>query len=298
MKSLYQVSKKAVVFNDAAIERIGIILKDDVEKDTRTLNDPRFGGGFGFGLIACRPANGKEPDPANFWNECWELTSRTLDNIRIVDTDTNRVVTAELHIPAQAAPVMTLQWNYKMLANKIECKLVATPHPSDKPLFYKEPKLVFNGLQGFDKLIVRNKNHSVLNTFKLENYTNPTKSTCQIPYPSRWAYTFFKNPERITIYFDHACWRDWLDDANKAKPMSNKAMKYNGDLVLAPKYCLTQTGRLKSQAEVPRWDAPDVCGLILHAWEGGYGAPDCWNTFRPWPTKPAVLKSAIVIKEA
>ena len=265
------------------------LVKDNPASNIRTINDPRYGGLFAFGMVIARPTNpGTLPkNPADFWNEVWEFTSRTMP----------------FTLPGEEAPSMIFTWEYEFAhnLNQLTCTLHATPRLRPD-LWYKEPKFSFNGLLGYKSITVYNSQGRQLGTFDLTKYTNPVKKTLQIPYSDRFRYILKPKPPvgakntqfpSLTITFSQNDWRPWLEPAQAAPPLSQLAMKYDGTVTQAPKYCLTPQNKLKSQTEVPRWANGDICGVAMHGWEGGYGAPDCWNTFRPWPRVPISLRATV-----
>ena len=189
-----------------------ILVKDNLDPQKRTINDPRYGGLFAFGLVIARPSvPGELPaDPADFWNEVWEFTSRTLP----------------FRLPGEQTDCLTVNWGYEFShnMNQLKATVVATPQPHRPDLWYKEPKLSFNGLLGYKTLEVFDVNSRSLGTFDLRKYTNPVRKTCQIPYPTRYRYvlrpksTQFPN---LTITFDQKDWNPWVRPANAQPPLSD-----------------------------------------------------------------------------
>src|SRR5436190_8443939 len=66
----------------STLVRNGVQLVSDIHDLNPSINDPLRGGLCGFGLVACRPSTIDGPDPDNFWNETWELTHRTLADVK------------------------------------------------------------------------------------------------------------------------------------------------------------------------------------------------------------------------
>jgi hypothetical protein len=265
------------------------LVKDDTEKQTRTINDPRYGGLFAFGMIIARPPI--PHDKAEFWNHVWEFTSRTLAQ---ADPDKTEGM---FILPAETTPCLRVKWEYEFSQNMNQLSAVVTATPQFRDdIWYKEPKLCFNGLLGYKTCDVFDIHGKKLQTYDLTKFTNPVRKTCQIPHKTRFRYVLRPKATQfpqLTIRFSQIDWNPWLKPANAAEPLSNLSMGYDGSIKPAPKYCLAPDGRLKNQTEIPRWGKDDLCGLAIHGWEGGYGAPDCWNTFRPWPRVPIRLRATV-----
>lgn len=251
-----------------------------------TINDPLNGGAFGFGFIAARPPD--PPAPDTFWNWAWEVTTRLRGGGFGVANPKVRVeeekVYATCMLNVLGLPDMVLTWAYSFHGDKAICELVASPFAPHYPLWIKEPKIVVNGLRDYKVLQVQDERGQLLGrTRPLDYYKDPRKSTMQIWHPHRYAYLLSGGTYSAKVTYDRAL-ELWMDEANRQPAMSPNAIRIDGSYGPAAAYCLGPNG-LKCQTEVPRWADRNVCGLSLHGWEGGYGAPDCWNTFRPWPTK-------------
>jgi hypothetical protein len=141
-----------------------------------------------------------------------------------------------------------------------------------------------NGLHGYRTLTVADSAGKQIGTpVDLTRFKDPRKHTLQIPNPDRYGYLLEAQGLPSLRVTNDGGLSAWAGDADTLPPMS-KAQ--------SPAYCLT-AGKLCNRTEVPRWDNLDLCGLAMHGWEGGYGAPDCWNCFRPWPTRTVTVNLTV-----
>jgi hypothetical protein len=257
-----------------------------------TINDPRFGGLFGFGVVAAHP-----PDkiiPASFWNWGWEITMR-LDAgptqnfgvcAPVVEITGEDSIRSTCWLACLGVNVMNLKWEYVFgPADQVGCVFTATPHPY-AGWFLKEPKFVANGILGYHSLQVTDKTGAALGKpIDLTKKGNPVRSTVQIPNPKRYGYALTTpGKPKLSLVYDLGL-GTWTRECDPKQPMSK---------LQSPAYCLN-AGKMWQRTEVPRWGDIDLCGLVFHGWEGGYGAPDCLNCFRGWPAKQVKVRAGVVL---
>lgn len=265
-----------------------------------SINDPVRGGLGHVGVIACLPKNGREPDPKNFWNEAWEITTRGPAGaggyghadtyVSIVDDHT---VKASCQLQVAGQPLMDVAWLYTFGDDdQVDVEISIVPRTVDG-LYVKEPKVAFNGLTGYRTLTVTDAAGTTLSRWDLDRHGDPRKHTIQIADPDRRGF-HLEAPDwlNLSIELDNVL-ATWHDQADQAPAMSPNAIRVDGSYGPAGAYCLTPDGHLQGRTELPRWTSPDVCGLAVHGWEGGYGAPDCWNTFRAVSLVPQTMRAAI-----
>lgn len=192
-------------------------------------------------------------------------------------------ILATCDLALRGATIAGLKWAYlfKDKPPSVSCLFTFVSTTDQPGLWVKEPKLVANGLHGYrtlrvasalDRTIVTSRADGPL--IDLERYKDPRRHTKQIPQPDRYSYEFTAEHGALKITNDNGLQR-WTDDANQLEPLTRLG---------TPAYCLAGPEQLLwSRSEVPRWETSDICGLSMHAWEGGYGAPDCLACLRPWP---------------
>lgn len=244
----------------------------------QTINDPRYGGVFGFGCIVADELNA-----ADFWQHAWEITTRnaTIQNNRAI----LRVNQYEL---------FDVEWSYDFLDQEVLATVTITPYPNPT-LLLKEPKLVFNGWRGYTDVVALDAKANRLGQWRLDDYPDPRKKTIQVGSTKRAAYVLLQpNQPGVRIYMSPGQWAPWYNAADLAPPPSDQAIAYDGTVVAAPDYCLLHN-HLKQQTEITHWKQWNVAGIMNHGWEGGYGAPDCWNAFRSYPTRAITLRASLRI---
>lgn len=258
-----------------------VILRDTA--GPHTLNDPRYGGLFGFGFVAADPP--PNPDIESFWRWAWEITTR-LDGSKIgfgvrdpdVTVTGRDTVRASCRLVLRSDTLADLVWRYRFGHDDIaRCLLTVEPRPF--PGWIKEPKVVSNGMTGYRQLIVSDST-GVLSKHDLMRLSDPRRHTLQIAAPTRELFEFTRPGWQPYIVRLDDGLKAWADAADRDPSMSD---------LFSPAYCLND-GRLWHRSEVARWAIDDIAGLLHHGWEGGAGAPDCWNTFRPWPTQPIAIR--------
>lgn len=267
----------------AEINHKGTRLLDD-PSGVATLNDPRFGGLWGFGCIVANPP----PDyrTRNFWSWAWDLTTRLsgaetgfgVTSFKIEDPVTNGdsvAVHAEAEMCVKHQPIFELDWRYRFTEQRASCDLkVSIVYDGDDQLYLKEPKITANGLAGFRTLSVRDAHGHPLKpwNFNLANLKNPSRKTQQISDTARSSVELSTFGTRVRLINDRG-FDAWYAERNSAN-------SFDSDPANSPIYCL-RNGDLKDQWEIVRLGAADRTAVIQHVDEGGSGAPDCWVCFRP-----------------
>jgi hypothetical protein len=250
-----------------------------------TINDPRSGGLFSFGYVVALPNVSDPPkDPENFWNWAWEITTKRRDlgfgiltkGFHIIHPKT---IIASCTLGIFSHLIAGVKWYYKFHEDdrvELDMKITLYQYPG---LFVKEPKIVCNGLMNFKDAICYDENGVTLEFFDFTKLPDPTKKTHQINNPRRYEVEFASEDGAILMITNDGGMQKWYDQANSAEAMHEDA----GPLTVNKgRYCMPKDVLL-SQWEIPYWPKEKISGLAMHIWEGGYGAPDCWNCFRPYP---------------
>lgn len=264
-----------------------------------TINDPELGGLFGFGVVVADPPPGAceaAVDESEFWSWGWEITSRLdaggkvpsfgLAGVKVVPAVAAGMVTVDATggFWVRGDLVMALRWRYRFgPGDRVACAFTAKPAIAD--LWIKEPKLVFAGWRDPKTLTVYDERGAQLGpVYDLTRLKDPARHTLQIAAPTRRRFVL-EGDFRADVDVDRQISR-WTSEADAAAPMSER---------FSPAYCLDGAGDLWDRFEVARRGDADrgVTGLYDHAWEGGYGAPDCWTCFRPWPSSTITTTASV-----
>lgn len=268
----------------AEINRLGRRLLDD-GSGVATLNDPRFGGLWGFGCIVAAPPS--DYRSRNFWSWAWDLTTRLsgfdtgfgVTNYSISDIRTagGKVeVDAAVTMSIRHQPVFAVTWRYSFTEHRATCQLrVAIVWEDDEQLYLKEPKITANGLSGFRMLSVSDAQGKPLKptSFRLATLKSPSRKTQQIGDLARHTVKLTAPGSPALVLTNDLGFDTWRAQRDAAPPL-------DADPSRSPIYCL-KDGKLKAQWEIVRNGNADRAAVIQHVDEGGSGAPDCLICFRP-----------------
>ena len=266
-----------------------------------TVNDPRYGGLFGFGVIVARPPD--PPDPATFWNWCHELSTHHDGSdtgpapgygvakpiVSAAAAPTRATVDASCLLILRGTPIATLTWSYIFTwMDAVTCRFeVAFNTAGAAGLYGKEPKITANGFTGgYRYLTVLDENGKVGRPehYDLRALDNPHLQTKQIDWPRRATIELSRggvNRDTVRVSCDRGL-EEWADALEGVPSFSDQEIHPDGSFGPSPRYCMPKGVRLR-QWEAPHWPKVDAAGVLFHLWEGGYGAPACWDTFGPWP---------------
>lgn len=263
----------------------GIVLVDDPANGVEILNDPCYGGLFGFGFHAARD-NG-EPD---VWNRTWDVTCRQCapnnagfgtGDLRVISLDTALVnggaaviLVCEVdffdHECLPGEPLLTVRYNYTFFASRVNLiteVITKKGAHSGSPAFIKEPKFVAHSLGAIGQnnpkyryVDIFRADGSLLEKYDIWKLPNPTFDTKQIGYDTR-ARLRFSDPTRGNHYLNvvarslySGVRKDW---ENQLGGLDEWAVKSNSRQVFEPHgdtYCLQGPGNtLTRQWEVTRW---------------------------------------------
>lgn len=211
---------------------------------------------------------------------------------------------------ASYEPLLTVNYEYVVWASRIRClATVMTRLGSslDSPAFIKEPKFVCHGLgvasEGspeYRYLDMFRADGSLIEHFDIWSLPDPNVKTKQWGYDTR-CRARFDDPAKGHLYFNIVARalapdgsRDDWEGSNYG--LDKWAQLANGRERLEPceaneAYCLQGPGdTLTRQWETARWSVSGAgsspepgrpqTGIMLHAWEGGSGYPDCRCAFR------------------
>lgn len=210
----------------------------------------------------------------------------------------------------QGAPLLTVRYEWRFLASRAEAIVAMTVGAGahvGSPTYVKEPKLVAHSIGAYGTenpnyrwLDMYRDDGSLIQSFDIWSLPSPSVDTKQWPFDRRCRARL--RAEGTPRYFNviaralrsdgsHEDWEPsqhgldgWAQAANWLSPL----------VPGCDAYCLQGPGgTLTRQWETARWasDGPDSTpmagrphtGLMLHAWEGGSGYPDCLCCFRPFP---------------
>lgn len=236
---------------------------------------------------------------------------------RLVGTAPNERVEASFAVDftdgeayAARQPLATVTYDYVFERTLVTCRVTVTTGPGahvGTPSFVKEPKLVGHALGSavpgspvYRNLEVLSRDGALLATYDVWSLPNPSVKTQQLPQDRR-ARCRFADPTRPGYEIEVLAEALGPDDARapwEGAPFGfdRWATLSNAREQLEPcepneAYCLQGPGRtLTRQWEVARWasagrntpppPAKPQTGVMLHAWEGGSGYPDCRCCFR------------------
>ena len=207
-------------------------------------------------------------------------------------------------------PLAIVRYDYVFWASCVRCHVSVTTGPGARagsPAYVKEPKLVCHSL-GSDRagspryryVDVYRRDDSLIERFDIWTLPDPTAKTKQWGYNQR-ARVCFDDPERGNHYFNIVAAARRPNDEREdwegsAFGLDRWAQLSNGRKRLEPcneqqRYCLQgPDATLTRQWETARWASGGAgtkpqpgrpqTGIMLHAWEGGSGYPDCRCAFR------------------
>jgi hypothetical protein len=206
-------------------------------------------------------------------------------------------------------PLVTVRYEYIFWAKLVRCHVTVATGPgahAGSPAFVKEPKVVCHSLGSerggplYRYVDVFRRDGSLIERFDIWALPDPTAKTKQWGYNER-ARVRFDDPDRGNHYFNIVAEalgpedepEDW---EGSAFGLDRWAQLSNAREQLEPcnehqRYCLQgPDATLTRQWETARWAAGAAgtepqpgrpqTGIMLHAWEGGSGYPDCRCAFR------------------
>jgi hypothetical protein len=207
-------------------------------------------------------------------------------------------------------PLVTVRYDYVFWPSRVRSHVTATTGPgahAGSPAFLKEPKLVCHSLgsEGPDGPLYRyvdmyRRDGSLIERFDIWTLPDPTAKTKQWGYNGR-VRARFDDPDHGHHYFNVVAQALGPDDQGgdwegSAFGFDQWAQLANGREQLEPcgdhqAYCRQGEGStLTRQWETARWASGKAgsdpepgrpqTGIMLHAWEGGSGYPDCRCCFR------------------
>ena len=243
--------------------------------------------------------------------------SRVTASPRVVGSGTDQRVEATFEVDltdgesaAAGKPLATVRYAYSFQQLVVACRVAVVTGPGaalGSPAFVKEPKLVCHALGStgpgaprYRTLEVLGRDRRPLATVDVWSLPSPHVKTQQLGQDLR-ARCRFTDPERPGLPFE--VFAESFGDGDAREPWEGSqfgldrwAVLANGREQLEPcepdeAYCLQGPGRtLTRQWEVARWasagrNSPPPptkpqTGVMLHAWEGGSGYPDCRCCFR------------------
>jgi hypothetical protein len=208
------------------------------------------------------------------------------------------------------APLATVRYDYAFHRRTVVCRVTVTTHPGagvGSPAFVKEPKLVCHALGSteagaprYRNLDVLTRDRQLLTTYDIWSLPSPGVKTQQLGQDVR-ARCRFTDP--LLPHLPLEVFAEALGPGDARETWEGSqwgldrwAVMANGREQLEPcepdeAYCLQGPGRtLTRQWEVARWasagrntppppEKPQT-GVMLHAWEGGSGYPDCRCCYR------------------
>lgn len=283
------------------------------------LNDPRFGGLGAFGCHIARK-NEAFLSGGNVNDYTWNLTDRMdaatdsgfgVSAVRwtvapYVDAQGVGRATVETDLrDGYSNPVFTVKRDYRVYDSRVEVDVtvVCSWDGSGPPLYVKEPKLVAHSIgpvggPAYRYLDLYDRAGALIRQVDYQALPSPTVSTEQIPDDGRCRLRFqaptdgnqylnvvaegLSGATRQTWEGSAAGLDRWAQDANAQTPLEPTG----------PAYCKQGPGSTLSRKwEATRWASagagsppmngrPHV-GVMLHAWEGGSGYPDCRNCYVP-----------------
>ena len=207
-------------------------------------------------------------------------------------------------------PLVTVAYDYVFWAARVRCHVTVTTGPgahAGSPAFVKEPKLVCHSLgsESADSPVYRyvdvyRRDGTLIERFDIWALPDPTRKTKQWGYDER-VRVQFDDPDRGNHYFNVVAEALGPDDRPEDWEGSDFGLDRWAQLSNAREqlepcgdhqaYCRQgPDGTLSRKWETARWASGSVgtesepgrpqTGIMLHAWEGGSGYPDCRCCFR------------------
>jgi hypothetical protein len=218
-------------------------------------------------------------------------------------------------------PLVSVRYDYAFWASRARCRVAVTIGPgahTGSPAFVKEPKLVCHSLGSeadgaprYRYVDVYRRDGSLIERFDIWALPDPTIKTKQWGYNER-ARLCFDDPDHGNHYLHIVAEalgpenerEDWEGSAfglDRWAQLSNdrEPLEPCGD---HQAYCRQGPGStLTRQWETARWAAGGPgsepqpgrphTGVMLHAWEGGSGYPDCRCCFRRFGPKGEAFRA-------
>ena len=212
-------------------------------------------------------------------------------------------------------PIVTVRYDYVFWAARVRCHVTVTTGPGARtgsPAFVKEPKLVCHSLGSEDGrgplyryVDVYRRDDSLIERFDIWTLPDPTKKTKQWGYNGR-ARVLFDDPvhghhsfnivaEALGTDGEREDWEGSAFGLDRWAQLSNEREQLE-ECGERQAYCRQGPGStLTRQWETARWASGAAgtepergrpqTGIMLHAWEGGSGYPDCRCCFRRFGPK-------------
>jgi hypothetical protein len=262
----------------------GCLVQDD--PSVWTLNDPRSGGLFAVGLVVAVPQKHE-----TFWQWGWEATGRYADKgggFGVRDFSCQATSDSSCTTVATYAildkPLCTVTRRFSFDAGDLRggfrdiahCDITIECHDFPEA-FVKEPKIVASSIRGGRFVqCADSKGKALERPYDTWHLHDPAVHTHQMPYPER---------RRVRVSTGIAGWVFDCDNGLDAwRKDADAETETLAGILPTPPYCLRPDGGLIARWEVPHGDGDRRIGVFFHAWEGGYGAPDCGGAYRPWPS--------------
>lgn len=207
-------------------------------------------------------------------------------------------------------PLATVRYAYCFFRRRVTCRVTITTGKGahvGSPAFVKEPKLVCHALSArgegsprYRRLEILSRDREPLQKVDIWSLPSPQKRTYQIAHDAR-ARCVFTDPDRPELAFEVLA--EALGGRDRREPWEGSsfgldrwAALSNDREELEPcekAYCLQGPPNgttLTRRWETTRWpsegrnsppsERKPQTGVMLHAWEGGFGYPDCRCCFR------------------
>jgi hypothetical protein len=254
-------------------------------------NDPACGGLLVPAWHHFR-ANG-EP---NIWNRGWEINPLRAgkfgaENGRcVMEPNRNRAgdyrVSFEVDFRDHYGPVMRVRHDYTISPTKLTCwvTFATTWNGSSFPAFVKEPKLVCSFRAPFQQASVYDSAGRLLGRHDLTKITDPAVHSEQLRSALRRRVRLTPGGIVVAGYSAQGGRRTPTGWVGSGLGLDGWAVASNGRRPFEPghdaAYCAQGPGgTLTRNWEIAK-RGTDQVSLMLHAWEGGSGLPDCLGCAR------------------
>ena len=224
---------------------------------------------------------------------------------------------------AARQPLATVRYDYAFEARAVRCDVTVTTGGGaavGSPAFVKEPKLVCHALGATEHGAPRYRNVDLLArdgtriaafdvwslpspAVKTQQLGQDARARCRFADPALPAVALEVTAEALAPDGTHGAWEGSPWGLDRWAVLSNERER------LEPcqpdeAYCLQGPGQtLTRQWEIARWasagrgsppppDRPQT-GVMLHAWEGGSGYPDCRCCFRRFGAPGEAFRAAL-----
>lgn len=271
----------------------GSVLVDAAAPPLMSANDPSCGG-LGFvGWHHYRDVPG-----ANIWDKGGDLHLRRVGGFGVESSlCSSKPALKDGAIWSGYSQTIRDNWGtvarvdhaYRFSGSGMQSWITLAMLPTDGPAVYvKEPKVTVGIAAHYDKLTVSAGNGDLLTSVLLPNLTDPAKATRQLPQDLRHTLTFTGDSPSLSVvaagavrqYQPRQVWENascgfdrWAQIANTQtplKPISASYCRQGGNNTLSRKW------------EVAKRSSSPKVQVMLHAWEGGTGYPDCLDCFLRW----------------